>query len=62
MLTTPRGWTLIATGTLVGGLFAAFAFAVSVFSVPMLVSRRTDARAAMGSSREISTEQRRRFP
>ena len=50
VLTTPRGWTLIATGTLVGGLFAAFAFAVSVFSVPMLVSRRTDALTAMGLS------------
>ncbi|MEZ5812801.1 MAG: DUF2189 domain-containing protein [Rhizobiaceae bacterium] len=48
--TTPRGWALIATGTLVGGLFAAFAFAISVFSVPMLVSRRTDALTAMGLS------------
>lgn len=48
--TTIRGWTLIATGTLVGGLFAAFAFAVSVFSIPMLVSRRTDALTAMGLS------------
>lgn len=50
VLTTPRGWTLIATGTLVGGLFAAFAFAISVFSVPMLVSRKTDALTAMGLS------------
>ncbi len=48
--TTPRGWTLIATGTLVGGLFAAFAFAVSVFSVPLLVSTRRDALTAMGMS------------
>ncbi|MCB1386840.1 MAG: DUF2189 domain-containing protein [Nitratireductor sp.] len=48
--TTPQGWALIATGTLVGGLFAAFAFAISVFSVPMLVSRRTDALTAMGLS------------
>ncbi len=50
VLTTPRGWALITTGTLVGGLFAAFAFAVSVFSIPMLVSRRTDALTAMGLS------------
>ncbi|MEI2806117.1 DUF2189 domain-containing protein [Albidovulum sp.] len=50
VLTTPRGWTLIATGTLVGGLFAAFAFAVSVFSIPMLVSTRRDALTAMGMS------------
>jgi len=48
--TTPRGWALIATGTLVVGLFAAFAFAISVFSIPMLVSRKTDARTAMGLS------------
>lgn len=50
VLTTPRGWALIATGMLVGGLFAAFAFAVSVFSLPMLVSTRTDALTAMGRS------------
>lgn len=48
--TTLRGWGLILTGTLVGGLFAAFAFAISVFSVPMLVSRKTDALTAMGLS------------
>ena len=33
-----------------GGLFAAFAFAISVFSIPMLVSRKTDALTAMGLS------------
>ena len=50
VFTTPRGWALIVTGTLVGALFAAFAFAISVFSVPMLVSRRIDALTAMGLS------------
>lgn len=50
VLTTPRGWALIVTGTLVGGLFAAFAFAISVFSVPMIVFRDTDALTAMGKS------------
>lgn len=50
VLTTPRGWALVATGTLVGGLFAAFAFAVSVLSLPMLVSTRRDALTAMGLS------------
>lgn len=50
VLTTPRGWTLIATGALVGGLFAGFAFAISVFSIPMLVSTRRDALTAMGLS------------
>lgn len=49
-LTTPRGWALVVTGTLVGGLFASFAFATSVFSIPMLVSRKTDALTAMGLS------------
>ncbi|TNF17290.1 MAG: DUF2189 domain-containing protein [Rhodobacteraceae bacterium] len=48
--TTARGAALIATGALVGGLFAAFAFAISVFSIPMLVSRRTDALTALGVS------------
>lgn len=38
------------TGSLVGGLFAAFGFAISVFSIPMLVSRKTDALTAMGLS------------
>ncbi|MFV0491914.1 MAG: DUF2189 domain-containing protein [Pseudorhodobacter sp.] len=50
VFTTFRGWGLIVTGTLVGGLFAAFAFAISVFSVPMLLSRRMDALTAMGTS------------
>ncbi|WP_413871163.1 DUF2189 domain-containing protein [Albidovulum sp.] len=54
--TTPRGWTLIATGTLVGGLFAAFAFAVSVFSIPMLVSTRRDALTAMGTSLAMTVQ------
>lgn len=54
--TTPRGWALIATGTLVGGLFAALAFAISVLSVPMLVSRRTDALTAMGLSLAMTVQ------
>lgn len=55
LLTTPRGGGLLVTGTLVGGLFAAFAFAISVFSVPMLVSRKTDALTAMGQSFGMTT-------
>ncbi|PWE31260.1 hypothetical protein DDZ14_13840 [Maritimibacter sp. 55A14] len=54
--TTPQGWALIATGTLVGGLFAAFAFAISVFSIPMLVSRKTDALTAMGMSLAMTSQ------
>lgn len=47
---TPRGWALIVVGSLVGGLFAAFSFAISVFAVPMLLAERTDALTAMGRS------------
>ena len=44
------GWSLLVTGSAVGGLFAAFAFAISVFSVPMMLEERTDALTAMGLS------------
>lgn len=50
LVTTPLGWGLLVTGTLVGGLFASLAFAVSVFSIPMLLNERTDAFTAMGTS------------
>ncbi|MBE1206098.1 DUF2189 domain-containing protein [Aminobacter carboxidus] len=50
---TPYGWTMLIVGTAVGGLFAAFAFAVSVFSVPMLLDRRIDALTAMGTSMKL---------
>ena len=47
---TPRGNALLVVGTLVGGLFAAFSFAVSVFAIPMQLAERTDALTAMGTS------------
>lgn len=50
VLTTPRGWALIGVGGAVGALFAAFAFAVSLFSVPMLLADRRDALTAIGLS------------
>lgn len=50
---TPYGWAMLIVGTAVGGLFAAFAFAVSVFSVPMLLDRRVDALTAMGTSMKL---------
>ena len=56
LLTTPRGWALIATGSAVGGLFAAFAMAISLFSIPMLLSKRTDALTALGTSFAITTQ------
>lgn len=50
MLGTPLGLTMLLVGTVIGGLFAAFAFAISVLSVPMLLDREVDAFTAMGLS------------
>lgn len=50
LFTTPTGWAMLVVGSLIGALFAGFAFAVSVFSIPMLLDRRTDALTAMGVS------------
>lgn len=50
LFTTPTGWAMLVVGTLVGGLFAAFSFAISVFSVPMLLDRKVDAFTALGTS------------
>jgi uncharacterized membrane protein len=47
---TPTGWALLVVGSAIGALFAAFAFAISVFAVPMLLEERTDAMSAMGIS------------
>lgn len=47
---TPSGWALLVVGSLIGGLFAAFSFAISVFAVPRLLDERTDALTAMGQS------------
>ncbi|GGE28912.1 Uncharacterized membrane protein [Gemmobacter megaterium] len=56
LLTTPRGWALILTGSAIGGLFAAFAMAISLFSIPMLLERRVDALTALGASFAITTQ------
>jgi uncharacterized membrane protein len=50
VLADPRGWALLVTGTAIGGLFAAFAFALGLFSVPMLMAERRDALTALGLS------------
>ena len=50
LLTTSTGWALLLVGSAVGALFAAFAFAISVFAVPMLLEERTDAMTALGTS------------
>lgn len=50
LFTTEIGWAMLVVGGAVGGLFAAFAFAISAFSIPMLLTERTDALTAMGTS------------
>ena len=50
LLTTPEGWGMLLVGGVVGGLFAAFSFAISTFAIPMLLDVRTDAFTAMGTS------------
>ncbi len=56
MLTTPRGWALILTGSAIGGMFAAFAMAISLFSIPMLLERKVDALTALGTSFALTTQ------
>ncbi len=50
LLFTPTGWSILLVGCVVGALFAAFAFAISIFSVPMLLVEDVDALSAMGIS------------
>ena len=50
LLTTPTGWAMLIVGGFIGSLFAGFGFAISVFSIPMLLDRRVDALTAMGVS------------
>lgn len=56
LLTTTRGWAMILTGSAIGGLFAAFAMAISLFSIPMLLDRRVDALTALGTSFAMTTQ------
>jgi uncharacterized membrane protein len=50
LFTTATGWAMLLVGSVIGGVFAAFAFAISTFSVPMLMDEETDAFTAMGTS------------
>lgn len=50
---TAYGWMMLVLGAAIGGLFAAFAFAISVFAVPMMLDRRVDALTAMGTSMKL---------
>ena len=50
---TGDGLAMLAIGTLVGGLFAVLAFAISAFSIPMMVVRDVDAVTAMVRSVQV---------
>ncbi|KRE15861.1 cytochrome C oxidase subunit I [Bosea sp. Root381] len=50
LISTSEGWAMLLVGTAVGGLFAAFSFAISTFAIPMLLDERVDAFTAMGTS------------
>lgn len=50
LLFTPHGLGLLVMGTAVGSMLAALAFAVSVISVPLLLTRRADAVTAIAAS------------
>jgi uncharacterized membrane protein len=50
LFTTVEGWAMLVVGSAVGALFAAFSFAISAFSIPMLLDERVDALTAMGRS------------
>lgn len=50
LLATPTGWAMLAVGLFVGALFAGFSFAISAFSIPMLLDQQIDAFTAMGVS------------
>lgn len=49
-LTTPRGLSMIAVGSVLGGLIAFGIFSVSAFSIPMLMDRHVDFATAIGAS------------
>lgn len=50
LFTTWTGWAMLLVGSVIGGLFAAFSFAISTFSIPMLLDEDVDAFTAMGTS------------
>ncbi|MFE1601934.1 DUF2189 domain-containing protein [Methylobacterium sp. ID0610] len=50
VVTTPRGWALIAVGNLAGAAFSLLALAVSAVSIPLIVDRDMDAGTAIETS------------
>ncbi len=53
VLTTRAGWTLIVAGNLIGFLFAAAAFALSVVSFPLMLDRDVPPETAVGVSLRV---------
>ena len=50
LFSTQTGAAMLVVGSFVGALFAAFSFAISAFSLPMMLDRDVDALTAMGHS------------
>ncbi|MCP8884480.1 DUF2189 domain-containing protein [Devosia sp. XJ19-1] len=50
LFTTPPGLGMLIVGTAIGGLFAAFSYAIGAFSIPLVLDRHHDAFSAMGLS------------
>src|SRR5215211_965072 len=50
VLTTSRGWTLIVLGHLIGFVFAAVVFSISLISFPLLLERDVGAAVAVQTS------------
>ncbi|MDO1583386.1 DUF2189 domain-containing protein [Rhizobium oryzicola] len=50
LLLSPTGWAMLVVGSAVGGLFAAFSFAIGALSLPILLQEHSDALTAMGTS------------
>jgi uncharacterized membrane protein len=50
VLTTPRGWSLIILGHLIGFVFAALVFSIGVISFPLLLDRDCGAACAVQTS------------
>ncbi|MEM1300121.1 MAG: DUF2189 domain-containing protein [Pseudomonadota bacterium] len=52
---TFEGVAMLIIGSLIGGLFAALTFGITIFAIPMLVEKDIDAFTAMGRSFSAST-------
>ena len=56
VLTTPRGWTLILAGNLVGAAFSLLALAVSAVSIPLIIDKDAEAGTAIETSLALMRE------